>query len=567
MNGVFGRLLQPRLAMRLLVMVSVSLLGLALLGYLAVADNRQAMWQARTDQLRAHTEEAVSLAAVFQRRVQDGSLTRDAAIQQFRDLLRPIRFSGGVGYYFVYGMDGQMLVLGPTPKAEGTNRFNMRDGAGDLWVQSMIKLANQGGGTLLYHYPKPGTTVPLPKLSAVAPIPGWDMLVGTGLYVDDLAAATRASAVRFATLAGVIALVCVLAAWLVGRGITRPLAALAAAMLRLADGEMDVPVDGTGRRDEIGDMARTAVVFRRSMADAKTLRAGQERAKAEAAAARKLELARLASSFENKVAEVVGALSARSAGLQGIAETLSSSAEQSEGRIATAGGLAEGASAGLQTVSAAAEELTASIGEITRQVTQSARITAQAVADARRTDGIVRTLAEGAERIGTVVELITGIAEQTNLLALNATIEAARAGDAGKGFAVVASEVKSLAGQTSRATEEIGAQIAAIQSATQEAVTAIRTIADTIQSVSAIAGSIAAAVEQQGAATAEIARSVGSTAEAAQGVTGSLAEVRAAARDTGATAGSVLSAAGEVSGYARRVSAEVDRFVAEVRAA
>jgi methyl-accepting chemotaxis protein len=314
-------------------------------------------------------------------------------------------------------------------------------------------------------------------------------------------------------------------------------------------------------------MARTAVVFRRSMADAKTLRAGQERAKAEAAAARKLELARLASSFENKVAEVVGALSARSAGLQGIAETLSSSAEQSEGRIAAAGGLAEGASAGLQTVSAAAEELTASIGEITRQVTQSSRITAQAVADARRTDGIVRTLAEGAERIGTVVELITGIAEQTNLLALNATIEAARAGDAGKGFAVVASEVKSLAGQTSRATEEIGAQIAAIQSATQEAVTAIRTIAETIQSVSAIAGSIAAAVEQQGAATAEIARSVGSTAEAAHGVTGSLVEVRAAARDTGATAGAVLSAAGEVSGYARQVSAEVDRFVAEVRAA
>jgi methyl-accepting chemotaxis protein len=218
-------------------------------------------------------------------------------------------------------------------------------------------------------------------------------------------------------------------------------------------------------------------------------------------------------------------------------------------------------------VAAAAEELAASIGEIGRQVTQSSKITGQAVVDAQRTDAIVRALAEGAEKIGHVVGLISTIAGQTNLLALNATIEAARAGDAGKGFAVVASEVKSLANQTAKATEEIGAQIAQIQAATKEAVAAIRNITGTIEQVSAISVSIAAAIEQQDAATAEIARNVQQTAQSAQSVTATISGVSQAANDTGAAAEQVLGAASGLSTQAEQLNDEVHRFVADVRAA
>ena len=220
-----------------------------------------------------------------------------------------------------------------------------------------------------------------------------------------------------------------------------------------------------------------------------------------------------------------------------------------------------------ETVASAAEQLTSSIGEITRQVSHSSRITEKAVEDARRTDAMVRNLADGAQKIGDVVGLITSIAGQTNLLALNATIEAARAGDAGKGFAVVASEVKNLAQQTAKATEEIGAQIGQIQTATKEAVNAIHDITGVIEEVCAIATTIAAAVEEQGAATAEITRNVQQTAASTQEVTFNISGVSQAAGETGAAAKQVLSAAGDLSKQAEQLTGEVHSFVTGVRAA
>ena len=237
-------------------------------------------------------------------------------------------------------------------------------------------------------------------------------------------------------------------------------------------------------------------------------------------------------------------------------------AEQTNQQAATVAAAAEEASAGVQTVAAAAEELAASIGEISRQVAQSA--------DDRRQGGrrgaphrrrSVRALAEGAQKIGDVVGLISNIAGQTNLLALNATIEAARAGEAGKGFAVVASEVKSLANQTARATEEIGAQIGQIQGATGEAVDGDPRRSPRRSRRSARSRPrIAAAVEEQGAATAEIARNVQQTAAATQEVTTNIAGVSRAATETGAAASQVLGAAGELSKQARRLSREVGKL-------
>jgi methyl-accepting chemotaxis protein len=293
----------------------------------------------------------------------------------------------------------------------------------------------------------------------------------------------------------------------------------------------------------------------------------QIRMTAEATAAQRAALNQTADAFETNVGNLVSMLSSGVTELQTAAQSMSAKATQTNQQANAVATAAEGASAGVQTVAAAAEELTASIHEISRQVTQSAKITGKAVEDARRTDTIVRALADGARKIGDVVQLITGIATQTNLLALNATIEAARAGEAGKGFAVVASEVKNLAGQTAKATDEIGAHIRQIQDATGQAVQAIKAIGETIEEVNVIASNIAAAVEEQGAATAEIARNVQQTAASTQEVTATIAGVSQAANDTGASAGQVLSAANDLSRQAALVTSEVNAFVAGVRSA
>jgi ABC-type transporter Mla subunit MlaD len=271
--------------------------------------------------------------------------------------------------------------------------------------------------------------------------------------------------------------------------------------------------------------------------------------------------------FETRIGQMASHIAAGSAQMVTTARTVTEAAAQTSGQAATVVSAIAEADSGLQTAAAAAEELTASIREISRQVAQSSTITGQAVDDARRTDRIVQALAEGADSIGRVIGLIANIAGQTNLLALNATIEAARAGDAGKGFAVVASEVKSLANQTGKATEEISAQVNEIQTATKEAVEAIRGITRTIEEVSSIATSIASAVEEQGAATAEIARNVQQTAHVTREVMANMNSVTHCAQDTGAAAGKVLTAASGLSQEAENLSREVNSFASDVRAA
>ena len=355
-------------------------------------------------------------------------------------------------------------------------------------------------------------------------------------------------------------------AFLIGRGIVRPLAAMTGAMTRLAAGDKAGAIPSRDSRDEIGDMARAVEVFRQNAIHGDALSAAQDAERA-VKERRAVQLSGLVRGFELQVSGLVGQLSSSSTELEATAQSMTATAGQTNSQACAVAAAAEKASSGVQTVAAAAEELSCSISEISRQVAQAARVTDKAVGDARRTDEIVQALAQGAQKIGDVVGLITSIAGQTNLLALNATIEAARAGDAGKGFAVVASEVKSLAQQTARATEEIAGQVAQIQAATREAVGAIGGIALTIGEVSAIATAIAAAVEQQGAATAEIAFSVARTASSTQDVSATISGVSEAAQSTGAAASQVLDAAGTLSRQAEQLTREVDSFVAGVRAA
>ncbi len=278
-------------------------------------------------------------------------------------------------------------------------------------------------------------------------------------------------------------------------------------------------------------------------------------------------LARLADGFEESVKSVVDAVSKSSETMKGTAESMSAIASRTKDQASMVAGVSDEAAANVGTVSTAAEELSSSIAEIGAQVVKSLDITKRAVAEADRTNGTIQGLANAAERIGEVVNLINDIAAQTNLLALNATIEAARAGEAGKGFAVVASEVKSLANQTAKATEAIGTQIGEMQTVTGEAVSAIAGIGRTIGEVDDIATSVAAAVEQQGSATSEIARNTHQMAQGTREVTSVIGGVTRAAGETGTAADRVLEAALELSQKSQMLQDVVTEFLAEVRAA
>ena len=371
--------------------------------------------------------------------------------------------------------------------------------------------------------------------------------------------------VALAGLLGVIAVSAGLV-MMIRRRICRPIVDITASMSRLADGDMAGEIPASDRHDEIGAMAAAVQVFRNNMIKADRLSAEQA-AENDIKMRRAHALSDLTKSFESTVGELVGGLSSSSSMMEATARSMSSTAAATDRQAGVVANASRQTSANVQTVASATEELTSSITEISRQVAQSAQISARAVDNARRTGEIAQSLATGAQKIGDVVTLIQNIAAQTNLLALNATIEAARAGEAGKGFAVVASEVKSLAGQTAKATTEISEQVAAIQGASDETLAAIRNVVDVINEIDQIGSAIASAINEQGSATKEIARNIQQAAGGTQDVTSNISGVQQAATDAGAAATKVLGAAEHLSQQSKDLAGQVNRFLADVRAA
>jgi len=355
--------------------------------------------------------------------------------------------------------------------------------------------------------------------------------------------------------------------WIITSKVARPITRITDAMNQLAAGRSDVDLPPADRRDEIGAMAAALAVFRDNAREKERLSADQERAQAVAEAEKRSLLNRLVEDFQQSVHRVVDHLGTSAEGMERTADAMSSTAEQTNRQAGLVALSSTEVSGSIQTVASAAEELSSSIREIARQVDQSSQVTQTASTEADRTNETMKSLAETSIRIGEVVNLINDIASQTNLLALNATIEAARAGEAGKGFAVVAGEVKHLANQTAKATEEIGAQITAIQQATKDAVSSIGGIVGRIQEIHAIATAIASAVEQQSSATSEIARNVQQAATGTNQVSETISGVTRLASETGTEAGQVLASARVLLGETNELKQVVGTFIQKVRTA
>ncbi len=546
-----------KLSTKLLVLTIVSMTAVCCVSFTALYTSYQRTLSERIGRAGAVIEAALSEAASLDAKVQSGALPLADAQQRFADIVTDARYNDG-NYLFVFRFDGTGISYATHPEFVGNQKgLELRDSKGLPLVRRVIEIAQtQGRGELQYYFPHPGSATPVQKLTVVRTFAPWQMAIASGIYIDDLKASLWRVAGEIALVAVSLQLILCAFGVAIYRSIVGGIRRLQAAVGQMADGDLAGKIAGTARGDEIGQLARAIEGCQQGLRWAADSAAARDAQQARDIA-RSQAVERLTGAFESRMGELVDALSGDSVLLSHTAQSMSDVVTTTTKRTTSGSVSAQQASGNIQTVAAAAEELAASIREISHQVTQSSSIATRATDTARTTADIVLALSNGAQKIGDVVGLISNIAAQTNLLALNATIEAARAGDAGKGFAVVASEVKNLASQTARATDDISAQVGQIQQATGDVVRAIHDIGGVIDEMGCISVSITAAIEEQGAATQEIARSVQEVASSANLVSDAMTDMDLATTQSGDAAGSILTVSGSVS---KRASALVEIY-------
>jgi methyl-accepting chemotaxis protein len=549
------------------------LLGLAMLAVIAaIAVGASAlhgtMMADRADKLRAIVRTAVGIADNLEHEVAAQHITREQATARLREAIHGMRFDDGVGYVVATRADSFVIIAhGTNPKREGT-KSDASDGQGhQLGDLEAAATRATGEGVVSYVFPKPGQTNPIGKMSYVVRYAPLNAYFLAGAYTDDIDAAFQAVLFRLIGIGALVMVGLIAATWVINRDVTRASQRLRGAMERLATGDLTVTVPDTERRDEFGFMARALSVFKDNAARMASMEIEQKAATVRAGEEKRAALMTLADRFDQQVGSVVEVVATAGTDMGAAARKVTGTAEAAAKQAGSALTEAEQATQNVQGVAAAVEQMTATGSEISRQVSRAATIARDAAAEGRRTNDSVASLAAAAQKVGDVVQLIQDIAAQTNLLALNATIEAARAGDAGKGFAVVAGEVKSLATQTARATEDIRAQIAAIQSETASALQAIGGISETVHGVEQIAATIASAVEEQGAAMREVSSNVQQAAERTRRVAQDLTQVTGGLGANGDAATEMRGSAERLEEQAKVLRREVGDFLVSIRAA
>jgi len=551
---------------RILLIPIVALLALIIVGFLSIRTIAGVTLDEHQARARVATEGAVKIVQMFESRAAKGEMSKEAAQAAAKEVLRAIRYDGNE-YILARTVDGTVVVNGLFPQREGEQSIGVKDSTGAYFARDGIRAAEAGGGFTYYLWPKTPNTPPIRKATYNKLTDGWKWVIGSGVYLDEVEAATWASTIKTASMVGAVALVTFALAFWLGRRIAGPILGLTEATHRLAEGDAETAIPGVDRKDEIGTMAQAVSFLKSRSAEATRLASEQDRLKAEAAREREAAAQRIADDFEASVKHVVDIIAVSAKEMQGSAGIMADAAATTSKETVAAASAADQTSANVGTVAAATEELSSSIQEISRQIARSSEIAGNAVAEANRANGTMTKLETAAKRVGDVVSLISGIADQTNLLALNATIEAARAGEAGKGFAVVASEVKSLSTQTAKATDEIQAMVSEIQSMTGGAVEAIHGIGEIVARMNEVTTAIAAAVEEQGAATGEIASNIQQAAAGALQLSENISITNGAASKAGSTASHVLGAADSLTAESERLKQEVATFLRSVRAA
>ncbi|MEH2549881.1 methyl-accepting chemotaxis protein [Bradyrhizobium sp. AZCC 2262] len=554
-----------RISTKLLIMVGLSVLGIATVAVVGLSILRDTLLEDRKVKLHDVVLLAKQALEVDYQVSKKAGLSDQEASERGKTLLRTLRF-GQDDYFYAINPQG-VVHAHPNRNVEGKDLSNAPDPNGVFYIRDQIMSASKGGGFVAYQFPRATGTEPQPKISYALSFSPYNWTIGGGIYLDDVdkifwRQVWWIGAIFLVTIGLMLAMSLVL-----GRSIVVPIRGMTAAMRKIAAGDTTTFIPAQDRLDEVGAMAQSVQVFKDNMVEAVRLRAEQDQVKGKTETEKRELIDRMASDFEQSVRGSLDVLSGAAAELRETSDTMSSTADAASKQATTVAAVAEQASSNVETVAAATEELASSVAEIGRQVAESTRVAGRAVDEAHRTNATVQGLSAAAQKIGDVIGLISDIASQTNLLALNATIEAARAGEAGRGFAVVASEVKSLASQTARATEDISAQVVAMQGATSEAVQAIERIGGTIGSINEIATLIAAAVEQQGSATKEIARNIQQAAHGTTTVSGNIIGVTQAATQTGEAAGRVLVSAEELHQQAGGLRVKLDSFLEKIRAA